>query len=90
MLLLLLERGHLIQPIDDAIDARPRVTLSGELSEQLGVLPLAFTDDGCQHLEASAFLQLQHLINDLLRCLPTDDRPTDRAMRLADPRIEQT
>ena len=67
-----------------AVYPGPGVPLGLQFLEQLGVLALAAADDGGQHLEPGALLELEHAVHDLLRGLPGDRPAADRAVRLAD------
>ncbi len=89
VLLLLLQRRWVGQRVHDPVDADPGVTLGGQLREQVDVLALAAPDDGREHLEPGALLQVEHLVHDLLRRLPADRRTAGRAVRLAGARVEQ-
>ena len=89
MLLLLLERGWLLERVDDAVDANARIALRLQLSEELAVLTLALAHDWTQHLEAGAVGHLQEPVDDLARGLPGDGAPALGAVRLADAREEQ-
>ncbi len=96
VLLVLLQRGqpgavraHAVQPDDRAVHPGPGVALDLQLPEQLGVLPLAPADDRGQHLEPGPLVELQHPVHDLLRGLPGDRPPADRAVWLAHPGVQQ-
>ena len=89
VLLLLLQRRRLGQGVHDAVDPGPAEALRLQLAEQLDVLTLAAADDRRQHLEPGALLELEHPVDDLLRGLPADRAPADRAVRPAGPRVEQ-
>jgi hypothetical protein len=81
--------AHARQLVHLAVDARPREALTGELGEQPLVLALPAPDDRRQHLESCALRQLQDAVDDLLRRLPRDHLPTVRAVRQADPGVEE-
>jgi maleylpyruvate isomerase len=93
VLLLLLELRpvgeHRVKAVGVAVDAHPREALRLQLPEQLDVLALAAADHRGQDLEAAPLLQRQDLVDDLLRRLPLDRRPTGRAVRPAGPGVEQ-
>ena len=89
MLLGLLQRRHVIEGYDNAVDADAGVALRLELTEEVGVLALALPHDGGKHLEARALGQLQHLVDDLLRGLPGDDGTAHGAVRNTDAGEEQ-
>ena len=80
---------RLVQLLDLAIDAGACVALLREVGEQLGVLALSAADDRCEHLEAGAFGELEHTVDDLLRRLALDRRAVLRAVRDADAGVEQ-
>ena len=79
----------LVQPDDRAVHPRPGVALGLQFPEQLAVLALAPAHHGREHLEPGALLQLEHPVHDLLRGLPRDRPAADRAVRLADPGVQQ-
>ncbi len=95
VLLLLLQRRqargarHLVEADDRAVHPRPGVALGLQFLEQLGVLALAAADHRGEHLEPRALLELEDAVHDLLRGLPGDRPAADRAVRLADPRVQQ-
>ena len=89
VLLALVQRRDAVQPGHGAVDPGPGVTLQLEFAEQFGVLALAAADDRGQHLEPGPLLQLQHPVHDLLRRLPRDRPPAQRAVRLPHPGIQQ-
>ena len=81
--------SRLVQADDGAVDPGPGVSLGLQFPEQLAVLALAAAHHRGQHLEPGALLQLEHPVHDLLRGLPGDRPTADRAVRLADPGVEQ-
>ena len=96
VLLVLLQRGQdgrvvrdLVQADDRAVDAGPGVALGLQFLEQLGVLALAAAHHRREHLEPGALVELEHPVDDLLRCLPRDRAAAERAVRLADPGEQQ-
>ncbi len=76
--------------MDLAVDARSCVALLCQLVEEAFVLALATTDDGREHLEASAVLELEDAVDDLLRRLPGDLFAAVRTVRHPDAREQQT
>lgn len=62
----LVERGHVPQAVDDAVDPHAREAPGGEVCEELGVLALAAAHDGGQDLEAGALVHGAHPVDDLL------------------------
>ena len=89
VLLLLVERGRLVQGVGLAVDPGAGEPLRLELAEELDVLPLAAADDRGEHLEAAALLEREHPVDDLLRGLPLDRRAAGRAVRTAGAGVEQ-
>jgi hypothetical protein len=89
VLLLLLELRRLGQRVHHPVDAGPGVALGLQLAEQVDVLALAAPDHRRQHLEAGALVHGQHAVDDLLGRLLGDRLAADRAVRLADARVEQ-
>ena len=63
---LLVERGHVPQSVDDAVDPHAREAPGGKVCEELGVLALAAAHDGGQDLEAGALVHGAHPVDDLL------------------------
>ena len=72
-----------------AVDSGPGKPLFGQVREQALVLPLAPPHDWRQHLEASALLQLEDPVNDLLRSLSGHRRPIVGAVGDPDPGEEK-
>ena len=76
--------------VDDlTVDPGAREALPRELVEQRVVLALAAAHHRREHLEPGAVGQLQHPVDDLLRRLAGDELAAVRAVRHADPRVEQ-
>ncbi len=86
---LLLELGDVGDVVDLTVDPDARVALGGQLLEQRGVLALAAAHDRREHLEAGAGGELVDLVDDLLGGLGGDAAAAVRAVRLADPCVEQ-
>jgi hypothetical protein len=74
----------------DAVDPHPAVALGVEFLEQVGELALTGAHHRCKHLESGAFRHRQHLIDNLLRRLAGDPLTTDRAVRSARARVQQS
>jgi hypothetical protein len=94
VLFVLLQRGQavgrgLVEPDHHPVHPDPGEPLQLELAQQFGVFALAPADHGREHLEPGALVELEHPVDDLLRGLPGDRAATDRAVRLAHPRIQQ-
>ena len=83
LLLAVVELHHL------AVDPGAGEALPGELVEQAVVLALAAAHDRREHLEAGALGQLEHAVDDLLGRLARDHAAAVRAVRDADPRVQQ-
>ena len=81
--------AHARQLVHLAVDPRPGEALTGELGEQPLVLALPAPHDRRQHLEPGALGELEHPVDDLLRRLPGDDLPAVRAVRHADPGVQE-
>jgi len=79
----------LVQPHDYPVHPRPGIALDLELTQQFGVLALAPAHHGRKHLEPGALVHFKQPVHDLLRGLPGDRPPADRAVRLAHPRVQQ-
>ena len=87
---LLVELGHaLLEHVLLAVDLDAREALAHQLLEDVLVLALAVADDRRVDREARPLLELQHLVDDRVERLPRDRLAADRAMRPADPRVEQ-
>ena len=89
VLVLLVERDLLVEPAQLAVDLDAPESLRSQLLELLAVLALASPDDRREHHEPRPFLELHHLIDDLLGRLATDRAPAHVAVRVADPRPQQ-
>ncbi len=94
VLLLLLQLGRVVaeevgERVHDAVDPGPGVALGLQLGEEVEVFALAAADHRGEHLEADALLHGEYPVDDLLRGLPGDQLAADRAVRLADPGVEQ-
>ena len=83
------EADRLGQVHDLAVDPGPAEALPGQVAEQLLVLPFATPDDGRQHLETGAFVQLGDLVDDLLRGLASHHLPALRTVGCPDPGVEE-
>src|SRR5699024_7636403 len=80
VLLLLRELRRLGEHVCLTVDADPAEPLLLELTEQIGVLPLAPPDDGCEHLEPKALIERDDAVDDLLWSLPCDRLSALRAV----------
>lgn len=89
VLALLVEGRNVVELVHLAVDPHARITVGGELAEQFGVFALAAADHRGEDLEAGALVEPQQAVDDLLRCLAADRGAADRAVRVADARIEQ-
>ena len=94
VLLVLLQRGklagqRLVQAHHGAVHPGPGVPLDLQLPQQLAVLALAAAHHGREDLEPGPLVELEHPVHDLLRRLPRDRPAADRAVRLADPGVQQ-
>ena len=89
VLLLLLQLRRLGQRIHDTVDTHPREALGLKVAEQVGVLAFAPANERREDLEAAALLELEDPVDDLLGRLARDRSATDRAVRMADPRVQQ-
>ena len=90
VLLLLLQLGRIGQRMHDTVDPNAAVSLGVELLEQVGELALTGAHHRGEHLKSGAFRHRQHLIDDLLRRLAGDPLTTNRAVRSARARIQQS
>ncbi len=86
---LLLQFRHVGESEDAAVDTRPGESLGLQVREEVEVFALAAPNDRGEHLEASAFGQLEQPVDDLLRGLPGDRSPALRAVRATRPREHQ-
>ena len=89
VLLLLLQLRRVGEGVHRAVDQHPRVALGLQLGEQVDELALAGAHHRGEHLEPAALGHREHLVDDLLRGLPLDHVPADRAVRDAGPGVEQ-
>ncbi len=80
---LLLEQAHL------AVDLDAREAVGSQLLEHVAELALAVAHDRRVHREPRPLGQRQDLLHDLVEALPRDRPAADRAVRPADPRVEQ-
>ncbi len=80
---LVLEHPHL------AVDLDAREPVRAQLLEDVLVLALAIADDRRIDRELRPLREPEHLVDDRLDRLPRDRPPADRAVRPADPRVEQ-
>ncbi len=81
--------GAVVQVDLLAVDAGAGEALPHDVVEQSFVFALAATHDRCQHGKARSLRQLQDAVDDLLRALAAHNRTVVRAMRDADPRIQE-
>ncbi len=86
---LLVQRRHLVERVDDAVDRDPGEALAADLLEHVPVLALAVAHQGREDQEPGALRERQHLVGDLLHALAGDRPPADGAVRLADPGEQQ-
>ena len=86
---LLVELGRLLEQALLAVDLDAREALAAELLEDVLVLALAVAHDRRVDGEARALGELEHLVDDRLEALAGDRAAADRAVRAADPRVEQ-
>ena len=87
--LVLVERDGLGEIEEGAVDADADEALPPDLVEDPVTFGLAVADERCEHEQASALWQPEDLVDDLLDRLALDLVP-ERAVRVADPRVEQT
>jgi hypothetical protein len=73
-----------------AVHLHPRETIGAHLFEQILVLALAVAYDRRVDGEARPFWEPQDLVDDRLEALARDRPAADRAVRLADPCVEQS
>ena len=90
VLVLLGELGRVGELHGFAVHAGARIALGQQVLEEVHELALTCADDGCEDLQAGAFGVILQNIHDLLRGLLGDFLATDRAVRVADARPEQT
>ena len=86
---LLVELDRLLEQLDLAVDLDAREPFRAQLLEQVLELALAVAHDGRVDGELRPLLELEDLVDDRLLALPGDRAPAHRAVRLADPRVEQ-
>ena len=87
---LLVERRHaLLEQVLLVVHLHARVALAHELLEDVSVLALAVAHDGSVDGEARPLLEPQHLVDDRVDRLSRDRLAADRAVRPADPRVQQ-
>jgi excinuclease ABC subunit A len=82
---------HTIEVVVDHLTVDPGAgeALARELVEQAVVRSLASSHDRREHLEPGPLGQLEHPVDDLLRRLAGDDAAAVRAVRDADPGVEE-
>ena len=90
VLVLLLELGRVLELNGLAVHDGARVSLGAQLLEQVLELALAALDHGGEDHEPGALGQLEQLVHDLLGRLLGDGLTAHRAVRVADPRPQQT
>ena len=71
------------------VDQHPGVALGLQLGEQVDELALAGAHHRGEHLEPDALVQIEDLVDDLLRGLPGDALAAGRAVRLTGAGVEQ-
>ena len=86
---LLVERRRLVERVLLAVHLDPREALVAQLLEELPVLALAVADDRRVDGEPRAVRQREDLLDDRVDRLAGDLPAADRAVRPADPRVEQ-
>ena len=86
---LLVERRRLFEQVLLAVDLHAREPFCAELLEDVLVLALAVADDRRVDRELRSRGELQDLVDDRLLALAGDRAAADRAVRLADARVEQ-
>ena len=89
VLVLLVELDLLLEQPLLAVDLDPREAVAAKLLEDVLELALAVANDRGVHRELRPFGQAQHLLDDLVERLAGDRSPADRAVRPADPRVEE-
>ena len=72
-----------------AVDLDPREAVAPELLEHVAELALAVAHDRRVDGEARPLREREDLLDDLVEALAGDRAPADRAVRPADPRVEQ-
>ena len=86
---LLVEDDLLLEQALLAVDLHAREALGAQLLEHVLVLALAVADDRRVDREPRPLRKAEHLVDDRLLALAADRPPADRAVRPADPRVEQ-
>jgi hypothetical protein len=86
---LLVEQDLLVEQALLPVHLHPREAVAAELLEEVPVLALPVADDGCVDREPRPLRELENLIDDRLEALARDRAPADRAVRSADPGVEQ-
>ncbi len=86
---LLVEDDLLLEEPQLAVDLHARESVAAQLLQDVLELALAVAHDRRVHREPRAFVEAQHLLDDLVERLPRDRPPADRAVRPADARIQQ-
>src|SRR5262249_58615462 len=86
---LLVELDRLLEQALLAVDLDAREALGAELFEDVLELTLPVADDGRVDRELRALREAEHLVDDVLEALTRDRLAADRAVRMADARIEQ-
>jgi hypothetical protein len=89
VLLLLLQRRRFGELMHRPVDQHPGVALGLQLGEQVDELALAGAHHRGEHLEPGALVQVEDLVDDLLRGLPRDALAAGRAVRLTGAGVEQ-
>ena len=87
---LLVERDLVFEEALLAVHLHAREPVAPELFQELAVLALPVADDWRVDREAGALGELKDLVDDRLDRLAGDRAAADRAVRAADPRVEQT
>ncbi len=86
---LLVEDDLVLEQALLAVDLHAREPFCPQLLEHVLVLALAVADDRRVHGEPRPLRQPEDLVDDRLLALAADRSPADRAVRPADPRVEQ-
>ena len=86
---LLVERDLLLEQPLLAVDLHAREAVAAQLLEDVLELALAVAHDRRVDRELRALVEPQHLLDDLVERLPGDRASADRAVRPADPRVQQ-
>ena len=89
VLVLLVERRHLLQEVGLTVHAHAGEALAAQALEHVAVLALAPSHERRVDREARALGQCQHLVDDLLGRLAGDWPPADGTVRTADAREQQ-